>query len=209
MKKKLFRWMILSMLVLILIFIFTNAYKLFLHPLEVTNEVSDNFGDLIFVPGGGVKKENKKLTIADSTRERLELAIKYYKKKNMTILISGSSLYKKSPIRKEIKEFLTKKKIAERHILFEGKSTTSFENIKNLKCFLKNKSYKEILIATSPYHQRRIKKMLDYFKIKNYKFLRMDFSEINKANNIKSRLRNIKLIFREYFALLKFLILRK
>jgi len=208
--KKILRWIFAFLGILFSIFLFTNIYKVLLSTLEVSNSLNKDFGHIIFVPGGGVKKNNNnKYTMGNSTRERIKLAIQYYKKKNIPILISGSSLYKKSPIRKEILDLFSNNGVLKKHIIFESKSTTTFENIKNLKNFLKINNYKEILICTSPYHQKRIKKMLDYFKINNYKFLKMPFSEIYKADNIKSRLRNIKLIFREYLAIIKFSLFKK
>ncbi len=208
--KKIRRWIFVSLVIIFLTFLFTNIYKILLSPLEVSNSINKDFGDIIFVPGGGVKKNNNnEYTMGNSTRERIKLAIQYYKKRKIPILISGSSLYKKSPIRKEILKFLNENEISKEHVIFESQSTTTFENIKNLKTFLKINNYKEILISTSPYHQKRIKKMLDYFGIKDYKFLKMPFSEIYKADNIKSRFRNIKLIIREYFAIIKFTLFKR
>jgi uncharacterized SAM-binding protein YcdF (DUF218 family) len=193
-------------LVLTALLLFTNFYMIFLGPLEIGEEVDNDYGDVILVLGGGLRKGRE---IGYSTEERLLLAIELFKQKKRMIIISDGSLYRGSPAIKKISSFLTQKGVEKKYIHLEGKSQTTFDSFYYTQEMLKKMNSKEVIVCTSPYHQERAQMILDHLKLKNFKIARMKHSEIYQAHTIKQRLRNSWLIFREYMAILKFKIFKR
>ncbi len=202
---KKFKFLILVGLFVFLLLILTDVYLVLLKPLDSGTKTDDDFGDILLVLGGGLKKLNE---IGVSTKERIELAVKLFKKKKRLILVSDGSLYQKSPAIKMIKDFILSKGIPEKYILFEGKSQTTFENFVYTKDIINKSGLNGVIVCTSPYHQKRSQIIKDFMGMTDYKVSSMEESEIYQANSIKQRLRNLKLIAREYFGLIKFRILR-
>ncbi|MCP4214555.1 MAG: YdcF family protein [bacterium] len=205
MKKKLKYFAIIFTLVTALL-IFTNIYLLFLGPLDIGTEVKDGYGDAILVLGGGLKKG---LELGYSTEERLMLAVELFKQKKRKIIVSGGSLYKRSPARKKITDFFKRNGIDETNITFEGKSQTTYDHFSYATKLINDMKYKEIIVSTSPYHHRRSLMILSYLELKNFKISHMNRSEIYQADSIGQRLRNLKLVVREYLAILKFKIFKR
>jgi len=168
--------------------------------------VDDGYGDVILVLGGGLKKGRE---LGFSTEERLNLAVELFNRKKRPIIISGGSLYKKSPARKKIRDYFIARGIDAQYLEFEGKSQTTFDNFYYTHEMIDSKKFKEIIVSTSPYHQRRSRMILSYMGFVNVKISRMTRSEVYQAGSIRQRLRNMKLIFREYLAILKFKIFKK
>ena len=160
----------------------------------------------MLVLGGGLKSGNK---IGVSTAERLEKAVQLYNVKKMKILVSDGSLYRKSPAIKMFRKYLIGRGIEPEHILFEGQSQTTYENFIYTKKTIVNEKSDEVIVLTSPYHQKRSSVIMKYLKLNNYRVVKMDKSEIYQSGSIKQRFRNLRLIIREYFGLLKFKIFRK
>ncbi|MCK4835865.1 MAG: YdcF family protein [Candidatus Aminicenantes bacterium] len=204
MKKKLIVIGIFIVLVSI-IFLFTNLYKLFLKPLDIGIDIQQSYGDVILVLGGGLRSGGK---IGFSTGERLDLAVQLYKEKKRRIILSDGSLYKRSPAIKKMKQYLLDHHVDDSHIHFEGQGQTTFESCKNSMRIIEDQNYKQVIVCTSPYHQKRSNMILTYLGYKNFMMAKMNISEIYQARTIKQRFRNLKLIFRDYFAILKFLILK-
>jgi uncharacterized SAM-binding protein YcdF (DUF218 family) len=209
-KKKKLKYIMLGvtviLLVLTMIIVFTNSYLLLLGPLECGTDIDKNYGDVILVLGGGLRKGPE---IGFSTEERLLLAVELFHQKKRMILISDGSLYPRSPAIKKITGFLMKNGVGNQYILLEGKSQTTFDNLFNSQKIIREMKSKEIIVCTSPYHLKRTRVILDYLKLDNYKIVRMKNSEIYHAQSIKQRLRNLRLILREYMAILKFKIFGK
>lgn len=203
---KKFRFFIILLLFILALLLLTDIYLFFLKPLDTGVDLDKNYGDLILVLGGGLKKVNE---IGISTSERLNMAIKFYRNKKRKILVSDGSLYKKSPAIKLIRGFLIDMDVKEEDIILEGASQTTFENFIFTRDTIKNRKFKEIIVCTSPYHQSRSEKMIKYLGLKNYKVAKMDNSEIYESSGLKQKLRNAKLILREYFGLIKFKIYKK
>jgi uncharacterized SAM-binding protein YcdF (DUF218 family) len=168
--------------------------------------VDNRYGDAILVLGGGLKKGRE---LGYSTEERLRLAVMLFMQKKRTIIVSGGSLYKGSPAIEKIKAYFLKYGIDEKHIKFEGRSQTTYDNFYYSNRLINNMKFKEVIVSTSPYHQRRSRMILSYLGLTNFKISRMDSSEIYHARSIKQRLRNLRLILREYLAILKFKIFKK
>jgi len=209
MKKKIKYFLLaLGLVVLVLtgLLLFTNFYMIFLGPLERGVEVDNNYGDVILVLGGGLRKGRE---IGFSTEERLLLAVELYKQKKRMIIVSDGSLYYHSPAIKKITAFLTKYGVEKECIHLEGKSQTTFDSFYYTQELLEKMKSKEVIVCTSPYHQERAQLILDHLKLKNFKIARMEHSEIYQSRTIKQRLRNSWLIFREYMAILKFKIFKK
>lgn len=209
MKKKIKYFLLtlgLVILVLTALLCFTNIYMIFLGPLEIGVNVDNDYGDVILVLGGGLRKGRE---IGFSTEERLLLAIELFKQKKRMIIVSDGSLYHRSPAIKKITGFLTKNGVEKEYIHLEGKSQTTFDSFYYTQEMLEKMESREVIVCTSPYHQERAQMILDHLKLKNFKIARMKHSEIYQTRTIKQRLRNSWLIFREYMAILKFKMLKK
>ncbi len=198
--------MIIALLCIVVLFLFTNIYLIFLGPLDIGTEVDSHYGDVILVLGGGLKKGRE---LGYSTEERLKLAVELFKQKNRMIIISGGSLYKGSPAIKKISDYFLRHGIKKEYLRFEGKSQTTFDNFFYSNQMIADMKFKEIIISTSPYHQARSRMILSYLGLTNFKIAKMKTSEIYQAGSIAQRLRNLKLISREYLAILKFKIFKK
>lgn len=192
--------------VIIGLFLLTNIYLVFLMPLDVGIDVDSRYGDAILVLGGGLKKGRE---LGYSTEERLKLAVLLFMQKERTIIVSGGSLYKGSPAIEKIKAFFSMYGIDEKFIKFEGRSQTTYDNFYYSNQLINEMKLKEVIVSTSPYHQKRSQMILAYLGFSNFKICRMTASEIYHARSIKQRLRNLKLIFREYLAIIKFKIFKK
>lgn len=187
------------------IFLFTDIYLLFLKPLDIGTEVAGDYGDVILAPGGGSKRGD----LGYSTEERLLLTVELFKQKNRIIIVSGGSAYKGSPAIKMYVAFFSKYGIGKEHLRFEGRSQTTYDNFFNSHKMIDEMKLKEVIIATSPYHQLRSRMMLSYLGLTNFKMAKMKTSEIYRAESISQRLRNIWLISREYLAIVKFKIFKR
>lgn len=205
-KKKIIVYGVVLLLVLAALLLFTNVYILFLAPLEVGEEIDKGFGDVILVLGGGLKQG---FQIGFSTQERLALAAALYRQKKRTIVISGGSLYPGSPAIKKMAAYLVNQGVAQADIRTEGKSQTTYDNFLHANELLKSSGFEEVVVCTSPYHQRRSRLIISHLELKNYKIAKMTDSEIYRPGTIKQRLRNIRLILREHIAILKFKIFKK
>jgi len=206
-KTKLFL-LVLGLIILILtvLFLFTNIYSVFLGPLDIGTGINPDYGDVILVLGGGLRKGPE---IGYSTEERLLQAIELFKQKNRMLIISDGSLYNRSPAIKKMTDFLVERGVGESFIILEGKSQTTYESLIYVRKILNELNSKEVIVCTSPYHQKRAHLILKYLKFNNFKIARMNHSEIDQAATIKQRLRNSWLILREYLAILKFKISKK
>lgn len=204
MKKKI-KYLLLALLLVSGIFLFTDIYLLFLPPLDIGTTVDANYGDVILVPGGGSKKGE----LGYSTEERLLLAIELFQQKKRTIIVSGGSAYKGSPAIKMYVAFFSKYNIGKEYLKFEGRSQTTYDNFFNSHKMIDEMKLKEMIVCTSPYHQRRSQMIILYLGLTNFKIAKMKTSEIYQADNISQRLRNLWLISREYLAILKFKIFKK
>ncbi|HLP45513.1 MAG TPA: YdcF family protein [Candidatus Kapabacteria bacterium] len=187
------------------IFLFTDMYLLFLEPLDTGITVNGDYGDVILVPGGGTKRGE----LGYSTEERLLLAVDLFKQKKRTIIVSGGSAYKGSPAVKRYLVFFSRYNIRKEYLRFEGRSQTTYDNFFNSHKMIDDMKLQEIIVCTSPYHQRRSQMIISYLGLTNFKIAKMKTSEIYQARNISQRLRNIWLITREYLAILKFKVFKR
>ena len=196
----------LILVLLVVLLVFTNFYVLFLGPLEDSSTVEDDYGDVILILGGGLRKGPE---IGYSTEERLLLAVELFKQKKRMIIVSDGSLYPRSPAIKKITGFLVERGVDQNYIHLEGKSQTTFDSLLYTRKILADMNASQVIICTSPYHQERTSLILEYLELDNFKIARMKDSEIYRAKTIKQRLRNSWLILREYLAILKFKIFKK
>jgi uncharacterized SAM-binding protein YcdF (DUF218 family) len=107
-----------------------------------------------------------------------------------------------------MKQYLLGHEVSEKNIYFEGRSQNTFESCRNSLRIIKKIGFEQVVVCTSPYHQIRSDMILKYLGYKNYKIARMPESEIYRAKSFKQRFRNLKLIFRDYIAILKFKIFK-
>lgn len=209
MKKRLRIKILISLSVVLLltaVVLFTNVYLVILGPLQAGTRIDSNYGDVILVLGGGLRKGRE---IGYSTEERLLLAVQLFKQKNRPIIISGGSLYRGSPAIKKVTDFLEQRGVKKEFVRFEGKSQTTYDNFFNSRKLINEMKSKEVIVCTSPYHQGRAKMILEYLEFNNFKIAYMEQSEIYQAHSLCQRLRNLRLILREYLAILKFKIFKK
>lgn len=195
-----------GLFIIILLIGLTSFYKVFLYPLDIGEMIPPDYGDVILVLGGGLRP---KVEIGYSTQERLDLAIELYNQKKRAIIVSDGSLYRHSPAIEIISKYLTDRGVDYSDIILEGKSQTTFDNFQFSKKILNARGFKEIIVCTSPYHQRRSLLIMRYVKFGNFKVARMGWSEIYQADNISQRWRNLRLILREYVAVIKFKLLKR
>jgi uncharacterized SAM-binding protein YcdF (DUF218 family) len=200
MKKKL-KYILLALLLVTAIFVFTDVYLVFLGPLEIGTDIGKNYGDSILVLGGGLRKGPE---IGYSTEERLLLAVELFHQKKRTVIVSDGSLYRRSPAIKKMIDFLVVKGIPKDYIRLEGKSQTTYDNFFYTKDIIKKINSKEVIVCTSPYHQKRAELIMKYLEIGDFKVAEMKQSEIYQADSIKQRFRNMRLIIREYMGIIKF-----
>jgi len=200
------KYPILFLTLILLLFLLSGFYRLLLNPLAVGKPIDKDFGDVILVLGGGLKEGYQ---IGFSTEERLDLAAELYGQKKRLVIISDGSLYKGSPAIKKMVDYLAAKGVDRADVRCEGKSQTTFDNFVFAQEMLKGMNPKGIIVCTSPYHQRRARMILSYLHLTDFKIARMGRSEIYRAPTVKQRMRNIKLILREYFAIVKFKLLKR
>jgi len=208
-KKKIkFFLLVLGLIILIavVLLVFTNFYTLFLGPLATGTKVDDDYGDVILVMGGGLRKGPE---IGYSTEERLLLAVELFQQKKRMIIVSDGSLYPRSPAIKKITDFLLERGVEKEYIHLEGKSQTTFDSVVYTREIITAMNSTQVIVCTSPYHQERTYLILKYLQLNNFKIARMKHSEIYGAVTVKQRLRNSWLVLREYLAILKFKIFKK
>ena len=187
-------------------FLTTGLYRLFLLPLDVGEPIRPEYGDLILVFGGGLQP---RLTIGISTRERLDLALALFHQRPRKILLSDGSLYRRSPAIEKIRTFLRRRGVADSFLILEGRSQNTFESAVNCKKIIESNGFSQVILCTSPYHQRRSAWILEYLEYPPFRVAKMDKSEVYRDDSFKQRFRNIRLIFRDYVALAKFVLLRR
>jgi len=200
MKKKI-KYILLALLLVTALFVFTDVYLVFLGPLKTGTDIGKSYGDSILVLGGGLRKGPE---IGYSTEERLLLAVELFHQKKRIVIISDGSLYRRSPAIKKMTDFLEEKGIPKEYLRLEGKSQTTFDNFFYTKDIIKKLNSKEVIVCTSPYHQKRAELMMKYLEIGDFRVAEMKHSEIYQANSIKQRFRNMRLIIREYMGIIKF-----
>jgi len=206
-KKKKRKYLLLGLIVLVFLsaltalVVFTDIYLILLGPLECGTDIDKDYGDVILVLGGGLRKGPE---IGFSTEERLLQAVELYHRKKRMIIISDGSLYPRSPAIKKITGFLVRKGVEPQYIRLEGKSQTTLDNLINSMEIIREMKSGEVIVCTSPYHQKRAQVILGHLKSGDFKIARMKSSEIYHGGSVKQRLRNLWLIMREYLAILRF-----
>jgi uncharacterized SAM-binding protein YcdF (DUF218 family) len=193
-------------LLLIIIFLFTDSYRILLAPLDVGEVIDPDFGDSILILGGGLRP---RVEIGISTEERLWLAVQLYRQKRRKIVLSDGSLYRKSPAIEIMVRYFEKRGVPRSDLVLEGLSQTTFESCLNCREIFDRHDLKAIVVVTSPYHQKRCSEMLRFLEYPDFRVARMIRSEVYRADTFAQRMRNLKLIFREYIALVKFWVFKK
>jgi uncharacterized SAM-binding protein YcdF (DUF218 family) len=192
--------------IIILLLVFTDIYKVVLPIFDIGITIDENFGDVILVLGGGLRRG---LKIGFSTEERILLAVKLYKERKRKIIISDGSLYQGSRAIKIYKDFMINRGVSNSDIIIEGRSQTTYQNFIYTCDLIKGCGADRVIICTSPYHQKRAEMIIRNLNIYEFRIAKMTESEIYKSKSILRRLRNIKLILREIGAVIKYRIFFK
>jgi len=174
-----------------------------LKPLEAGVDISPEYGDVILVLGGGLRP---KLHLGYSTEERLRLAVSLYHQRTRTILISDGSLYRKSPAIPRLLTWLAGRGVPPGDVLLEGHSQNTRENLVNCLAMIRESGYEQVIACTSPYHQARVKLIMKQIGYRDFKIARMIHSEIRFDSGAGQWFRNLRLIWWEYLAILRFYI---
>lgn len=128
--------------------------------------------DLIVILSGG---GDYRYQLSEDSYDRLILSYMIYKSFNCDIFLSGGSLIDnpnfKLPVSEIMYFYLTNLGVNKNSIFLDNKALDTFQNIKNLKKFLTNKKYKNILIITSAYHILRVKLLVNHIFKENTKIV--------------------------------------
>jgi len=200
-KKKLGKTLIISGILLYYFFSITPIGNLLLSPLEnkysfLKIEDMDKADKAVLLLGG---KE------ADVLRGSEVLRISHLRNQDIKIIISGTDpLLPTSEEALAVKQFFASRGLNEENIIIEGKSRTTWENIRNVKEIVGENPF---FLVTSAYHMERAIREFEKvmanpisvptdFKIKTEKYNIIDF--FPNAQNF----RNSNLAFHEYFGIL-------
>lgn len=183
----------------------TGCTQAWLNPLDVGEEISPEYGDVILVLGGGLRPN---LALGYSTEERLKLAVSLYRRTPRHLLVTDGSLYRRSPAVPRLRQWLIRRGVLPQHIVFEGRSQNTWENLSNGLEILQRRGFRQVIACTSPYHQARVKLIMRYLGYPDFRIARMRESEIRSDSGIRQLMRNLRLIVREYFAILHFYLFR-
>ena len=184
-EKRNFKLMLLfvSLLAIVIItisfFAFTDkGLKILIDPLDIGEEIPDDYGQAIFIFGGGMTFYNDLGTV---TKERLREACKLFNKKKRPFYISEGNLEDPSGFMRLSQLYIDK----------------------YIDDIVDTATYKEIIIVTSPYHQYRVKMLLDKLLKCDYKIAKIQDSEVYKNYSFRKKTRNSRFIFKEYIAIAK------
>ncbi|MBN1195837.1 MAG: YdcF family protein [Candidatus Aminicenantes bacterium] len=172
-----------------------------LESLEAGESVPADYGDVILVLGGGLRP---KLNFGYSTAERLKLAVALYRQTPRSVIVSDGSLYRGSPAVPVMKNWLTHQGIAPEHIILEGRSQNTMENLTHGLELVNSLGFRQVIACTSPYHQARVKMIMRHLGYNDFRIARMHTSEIRLNSGVRQWLRNLRLLAREYLAILRF-----
>ena len=172
-----------------------------LNPLEAGEEIPLEYGDVILVLGGGLRP---KLHLGFSTEERLEAAVSLYHQRARTILVSDGSLYASSPAVPRLLAWLADRGVPPGHVILEGRSQNTRENLVNGLTLIRKNGKTQVIACTSPYHKTRVKLLMTQLGYRDFKIARMVRSEIRSNSGAGQWFRNMRLILREYLAILRF-----
>jgi len=175
--------------------------RILIKPLMTGVSVPSDYGDIIVVFGGGMRRDVN-VQIGFSTLERLNQAVSLYQNREMPILVSDGSLYPKSPAIPLVIDYLVGKGVNRKRILIEGNSQTTRDNVENTVEIVKKLGFREMIVCTSPYHQKRCQVLLQKEQIKDFLIAENVDSEVYHAVSFGQRMRAFNLIFHEYMALL-------
>ncbi|MFC2106790.1 YdcF family protein [Bacteroidota bacterium] len=177
-----------------------KGLKILLHPLDIGEEIPEDYGQAIVVFGGGMAFYNDLGTV---TKERLKEACILYNKRKRAFYISEGNLEDTSGFVRLSKLYISKYIDDNIEPIFEKNSVNTFQNCLNVSRIIDTTGYKEIIIVTSPYHQYRVKMLLDKLLKIDFKIARMHNSEGYKNYSFAKKSRNLRFIFREYIAIAK------
>ncbi len=192
---------ILAGLMALLVILYVLRFeRVLLKPLMTGVNIPAQYGQIIVVFGGGMRKDTS-VRIGFSTKERLDQAIALYRKKARPVLVSDGSLYRKSPAIPLITDYLLSQGVDRERIIIDGDSQTTADNVRKTKEIVGGLGLTEVIICTSPYHQKRSQVLLRNNGTLNFLIARSTQSEVFEAKSLGQRLRNLNLILHEYVAL--------
>lgn len=186
---------------IVIALVMTACTQPWLESLEAGEPIPADYGDVILVLGGGLRP---KLNFGYSTAERLKLAVSLYRQTPRCVIVSDGSLYRGSPAVPLMKNWLIKQGIAPEHIILEGRSQNTMENLTHGLELMKSSGFQQVIACTSPYHQARVKMIMQHLGYNDFRIARMRTSEIRSNSGVRQWLRNLRLLTREYLAILRF-----
>lgn len=132
----------------------------------------ENNYDFVVVLAGGINEENK--DVYPWIKERLDLAINIYKKKQLKIICCGGGTYHKPPILNDEKFVISESQACSSYLIKNGvkpediyKEWASYDTIANgyfaFTNFIMQLNIKKFILITSKFHIERSKLIFDYF----------------------------------------------
>ena len=175
---------IITAILLLLAFFFISAAiiprKWVVDQFVVQNQI-ENFDrpQLVAILGGGMNGEK----LGASTRERLDRSMPFIKKHNPDHLIVCE--YKKYQGRLYsylLKNGIKKEKMSYPTFEYSDSNSGTLNNVLEILDYMKKKQLSEVVVVTSPYHEKRVKLLFDRLTPKNgnisVSFLHVNNSEI-------------------------------
>ena len=197
-------WWCGATLVLFLLLPLAVCPDFLLGPLRYDTALTPTLDEMewIWVLGGGLRAPG---ILGYSTEERLVLAVEHYRRKPRPILVSDGSLYRHSPAIPLLRRWLEERGVTPAHVVLEGMSQTTYDNIRYSLPIFQARGVSSVLVCTSPYHQKRVAWMCRRCRgFPRFSVAPMPHSEISDCPDLGRRLRNWRLIVREYLGLAKF-----
>ena len=158
--------------------------------------VPASFGDVIVVPGGGMRTPTQ---LGISTTERIGLAAELYRDRPRSIIASDGVCAGTITGASVMGAALSTMGVRSEDILLEDGSKNTFENLRNSLVLARSRGLKTVVAVTSPYHQRRVSSLLDALGETSYRVAVMPASEVYRPGT--SRFRIARLVYRECAAL--------
>ncbi len=195
-----FAFLVVGLCVLIFSLFWLHFEQILLQPLMAGVSIPAEYGDIIVVFGGGMRRDAG-VKIGFSTNERLDQAVSLYRVKPRPILVSDGSLYRKSPAVPLVIKYLTDQGVKLDNIIIDGDSQTTVDNVEKTIEISNKRGLKEIIICTSPYHQKRSQILLEQAYSVNFMIAVSTESEVFKTESFGKWLRSMNLILHEYLAI--------
>lgn len=162
--------------------------------LEVGEALPPSHGDAILVLGGGMRDG---VQLGFSTAERLALAAHLYAERQRDIVVSDGCMFAGVHGSIAMRSELIRMGVPPDRIVAEDQSQDTWANLAHSSSIARQRGYREVIVCTSPYHQRRVAMILRRLGLPDYRIARMPQSEVRAWWPLFQVLRTARLVARE------------